>query len=210
MFAYKLPQLATSDPVLLEFVSRMRSLRLKSLQTDAKSFISIYDSEVREPMEFWVKRYQSPIAEHFTIVRNPVTKGDNFISELLGQDWLGFMVLVGPNDTRAEPQVIQEQTSTLTGASPTRKEYFMAAVYIDPPIRGRGAGRLLVQAAIDSIRENQRRTPDIPISCVTSVVHGNNLALNLYQKLGFQIIDNDAIEEKEGRSYHTTALRIDL
>jgi len=32
----------------------------------------------------------------------------------------------------------------------------------------------------------------------------NTTALELYNRLGFQVTDEDEVEEKEGRTYHTT------
>lgn len=43
-----------------------------------------------------------------------------------------------------------------------------------------------------------------------SVVHGNTTALKLYNKLGSQVTDEDEVEGKEGRTYHTTQLKMQL
>ena len=49
-----------------------------------------------------------------------------------------------------------------------------------------------------------------PTYYTTSVLHGNENALELYQKLGFRIVEPNAHHEKEGREYLTTKLSIDF
>jgi ribosomal protein S18 acetylase RimI-like enzyme len=46
--------------------------------------------------------------------------------------------------------------------------------------------------------------------CITDVRHGNDHALKLYQKLGFDITDRSKSTEKEGRTYYYTQLRLRL
>lgn len=89
-------------------------------------------------------------------------------------------------------------------------DWYMAAIYLDPSVRGKGAGKQLVQAAIDIMRKSSRQAASNAAVVVTNVMHGNDRALALYQKLGYKISNADAIEEKEGRIYHTTELRMIL
>jgi ribosomal protein S18 acetylase RimI-like enzyme len=89
-------------------------------------------------------------------------------------------------------------------------DWFMAAVYVDRSVRGAGTGKKMIQFGIDTIREMAQRTQTDSGVCVTNVVHGNTNALQLYKRMGFQVTNEDDVEEKEGRSYHTTQLQLQL
>jgi ribosomal protein S18 acetylase RimI-like enzyme len=65
-------------------------------------------------------------------------------------------------------------------------------------------------ASWSTIREQSRKAGTDNAICVTNVVHGNTTALKLYNKLGFQVTDEDEVEGKEGRTYHTTQLKMQL
>lgn len=86
----------------------------------------------------------------------------------------------------------------------------MAAVWLVPELRGQGAGKRLVQFGIDLIKEQNAKDGSEGGYCLTQVVHGNNNALELYKKLGFEISDANATMEKEGRTYTNTELRLAL
>lgn len=86
-------------------------------------------------------------------------------------------------------------------------DWFMAAVWLIPELRGQGAGKRLVQFGIDMVKE---RNGSEGGCCVTQVVQGNNHALELYKKLGFEVSDANATMEKEGRTYSNTELRLAL
>jgi ribosomal protein S18 acetylase RimI-like enzyme len=120
-------------------------------------------------------------------------------ANLLQKDWVGFVVIIAPS-----PEGVNSNTQ------PASTRWEMAALYVKPEVRGQGQGRRLVEATIDLVKEHgfidENQTP----FCLTSVRHGNDNALELYQKLGFRIIDPNEHIEKEGREYLATALRIDF
>lgn len=190
-----LPQPAPDHDTLLEYSSRLKTLRLRSLKEEVKSFVARYESEVKEPDEFWLNRLRDDRAIHLLLVREDPPGGN---TALLQKEWVGFVVVLAPDMKEKS-----EGRSTL-------QEWYMAALYIEPEARGLGLGKKLVQATFDYIKTTSNREEGESVCYQTNVVHGNDKALELYQKLGFRIVDSDVPLEKEGRKYMSTKLRIDL
>lgn len=89
-------------------------------------------------------------------------------------------------------------------------DWYMAAVWLSPELRGQGAGKRLVQFGIDLVK-NQNRKDGFPGGhIVTDVVHGNENALKLYKKMGFQLVEANKTVEKEGRKYKATEMKLVL
>jgi len=190
---YTLPKVGLEDSTFQEYSKRLRILRLKSLQADPDSWVSIYESEADQPPEFWWKRLREPRAVHHVLVRNdPSTDSSDTKSALLAGEWIGFVVMIIP------------------GAEDRTPEYDMSALYIDAEARGLGLGKRMVQKVIDTVRQHETKVGEELPFCTASVRHGNESALGLYQKLGFRVINTDRIAEKEGRKYHTTDVRFDV
>lgn len=194
-----LPIPVPDQHTLLEYSARLKALRLKSLKHDTGSFISKYESEVNEPPEFWLKRLTDPRAVHLVLCRHDSDDPSDTIQlTLLRSQWVGFVVIIAPDRNKDE------------AAAPTVPEWQMAALYVEAEVRGQSLGKRLVQATMDYIRNNSSSSAGSPPFCMTSVRHGNDLALQLYQKLGFRVVDANEQVEKEGRQYTATMLRIDL
>ncbi|OAL23020.1 hypothetical protein AYO20_11082 [Fonsecaea nubica] len=193
---HTLPHPAQDHATFLEYSSRLKVLRLRSLKEDAKSFISSYESEASQPEEFWLNRLRDDHVTHLILLRHDAQAKK---STLLEHQWVGFVVIVAPS-----PKAVDD-----SGRS-SSAEWYMAALYVEPEVRGQGLGERLVQATIDHVRENSSRESGESPCCLTSVVHGNDNALNLYQKLGFRIIEPNQEVEKEGRKYLTTTLRMEV
>ncbi|KAJ4503069.1 hypothetical protein HRR78_008107 [Exophiala dermatitidis] len=82
-----LPTPAPDHNTLLEYSSRLKELRLKSLKQDPDSFISNYASECDKPQEFWLDRLSESGVTHLVVVRRDpnATKLGNDSSLLDGQ-----------------------------------------------------------------------------------------------------------------------------
>lgn len=190
---YALPRLDQADATFREFSRRLKGLRLESLKADPDSWVSVYDSEVNQPDEFWWNRLKDSRAVHHILVKTTPEAGDADVqSTLLAGEWVGFVVIIIPDAENKSP------------------EYLMSALYIDAQARGIGLGKQMVQQVIDTVRKHEVKAGHASPFCTASVRHGNNSALALYQKLGFRIVDADQIEEKEGRKYHATEIRYDV
>jgi ribosomal protein S18 acetylase RimI-like enzyme len=86
----------------------------------------------------------------------------------------------------------------------------MAALWLNPELRGQRAGQRLVTFGLDMARAVNVDLGRAGGFCITDVKHGNDHALSLYQKLGFEITDGEKSIEKEGRTYHCTELKLKL
>lgn len=188
----QLPRPVQDEETLKQCVLRMKSLRLEALQADPDSWISRYDSERVQPLEFWLDRLQDPHTHHLVMVKTSSVQTSPAQADqalLLQYDWVGFLVLVDTNK----------------GC-----EWFMAAVYLDKSLRGRGFGKQLVQAAIRTIALEKERSGSESAICITNVRHGNDRPLELYKQMGFRVSNADAVEEEDGQSYHATSLRLEI
>ncbi|KAL2423419.1 hypothetical protein ABEF95_008480 [Exophiala dermatitidis] len=192
-----LPTPAPDHNTLLEYSSRLKELRLKSLRQDPDSFISNYASESQQPQEFWLDRLSESGVTHLVVVRrDPGTAKLDNDSNLLDGQWVGFAVLLTP-DRDASEDIDHDPP-----------EYNLMALYIDSDFRGQGLGKRLVQASVDTIRSHRAANDRVSAPCIITVRHGNDQALALYQKMGFSIIEpNDPIE-KDGRIYASTVLKL--
>ncbi|ETI21959.1 hypothetical protein G647_06029 [Cladophialophora carrionii CBS 160.54] len=189
-----LPKPAPDDDTLPEYSARLRRLRLRALKEDAKSFISKYEHEADQQQDFWLNRLKADRVVHLILAREDGAKPNE---TLLQKAWVGFVVISAAANEKAP--------DSLWSA-----EWNMAALYIEPEVRGQGLGKRLIQATIDYIRGDASTEDNKPASCVTSVRHGNDNALDLYQRLGFRIVDPNEHTEKDGKEYLTTKLRIDI
>jgi ribosomal protein S18 acetylase RimI-like enzyme len=191
-----LPNPAADHETLVQYSARLKALRLRSLREDTNAFISKYESEVSEPDDFWLDRLKFDRAFHLILGRHGAPESPK---DLMQKEWVGFVVIIAPS--RAGVESIGQ---------PAAAEWEMAALYIQPELRGQGLGKRLVEATIEYVKEHGLVDGKTTPSCVTSVRHGNERALELYQRLGFRIIDSNEHVEKEGRSYLTTRLKIDV
>ncbi|OQU96841.1 hypothetical protein CLAIMM_02869 [Cladophialophora immunda] len=115
---HTLPNPAPDHDTLLEYSSRLKALRLRSLKEDAKSFISRYDSEVSQSEEFWLNRLRDDQATHLILVRHDALSQK---WNLLEHQWVGFVVIVAPN-----PKNVDD------AGRPSPTEWYMAALYVEP------------------------------------------------------------------------------
>ncbi|KIW52790.1 hypothetical protein PV05_08410 [Exophiala xenobiotica] len=200
---YKLPDPAPDHDTLLEFASRLKALRLQTLKEDPDSWISLYAREADQPQDFWMSRLKDSSATHLVLVSvdssHDASEGET--TALLQGEWVGFAVILTPE---------RHQNDTANHMESNSSEYLMASVSVRSDVRGQGLGKLLVQAAIQTARNNALEKHNSSSCLTANVRHGNDHALQLYQKLGFRIVDPDYQGEKEGRPYTSNVLRFDL
>ncbi|KIW18776.1 hypothetical protein PV08_03065 [Exophiala spinifera] len=194
---------ASQDDQDIEFASRLKQLRLKTLQEDPGSWISTYKDEVDQPQDFWLSRLRDPRAIHLVIVRLEASKSEvEDTTEVLSQgDWVGLVVII-------TPEVHQEDNVSQYGEPSS--ELLMAAVSVRAEYRGLGLGGRLVEKAIETSRTFAEKRKMTSPSLTAYVRSGNDLALKLYQKLGFKVIQTDYQGEKGGLLYTSTVVRVDL
>lgn len=88
--------------------------------------------------------------------------------------------------------------------------WYMAAVWLSPELRGQGAGKRLVRYGIELAKRQNAEDGVQGVTIRTDVVQGNETALELYKKLGFEVVNADGTHEKEGRKYKTVELSLVL
>lgn len=196
---------STDEATLEQYATCIRTLRLKSLQTDSANFSSKYESEAAQPMSFWLNRLKEPTARTVVMVSSANEEAGRDPKVLLRDDvtLVGFNVCV---EIRNATTVMAKEEQKEAGGG----EWYLAAVYVDQSVRGQGTGRKIVQYGIDLMRKIEQQHGRSGSICATNVLHGNDNALGLYLKLGFEVTNPHAVEEKEGRTIHTTALKLNL
>lgn len=104
------PRKPKSDQQWEEHAARQKLIRLRSLQEDADSFISKYESEVREPTSFWVNRLKDPTAWTILMVRSSEElpeDGEALLRENV--EWVAFCVMI---DARQVTEVFDISPAT--------------------------------------------------------------------------------------------------
>lgn len=211
---YIIPREVKDDPEWTRYVSRSKPLRLQSLQQDPKSFISKYDSEVKEPIDFWIKRLKDPQAWTVVMVRSAKNQVPSDNDVLLRDDveWVGFCVMIAPEHMTASSNmdVSVDSAAHVEVKETDSNDWHMAAVWLRPEVRGQGAGERLIEYGVNVARKGQVQSAAKGSAVTTQVVKGNERALNLYKSIGFQLVDEDSVIEKEGVKYSSYELRLPL
>jgi ribosomal protein S18 acetylase RimI-like enzyme len=195
------------SPQWEKYAWRLRAARLDSLRLHPEYFLSMYEDEVKQPIDFTIGRLKEPVAWTVIVGRSPHEEAARDPDVLLRDEteYVGFCVMVNIATTAPE-------SAAREGVDNSKKDgdWFMAAVYLHTSVRGTGASKKMIQLGLEVIRKASRDRGEAKTVCVTNVLHGNEVALNLYKKVGFEVTDEDQVEEKGGRSVHTTALKMVL
>ena len=144
---------------------RYRALMLHAYEVAADAFTSTPDERAAEPESWWVKRIADP--KGLSIAFGAFIEGD-----LAGTVTIEFA---------AKPK--------------TRHKAHLIGMFVSEALRGRGAGRALVQAALDAAVSR----PEVRVVTLT-VTEGNAAAIRLYESCGFRTfgIEPMAIATPEG------------
>jgi ribosomal protein S18 acetylase RimI-like enzyme len=133
--------------------AQYRELMLQGYEFSADAFTTTAQERLREPEAYWIKRIADP-GELSTA-----------FGAFNGQTLVGSVALEFSNKTK------------------TRHKASVIGMYVRSEARGTGAGRALMNAAIDYALARQ----NIVLLNLT-VTEGNEVAINLYRSLGFQLI----------------------
>ena len=133
-----------------EHVECYRALMIEAYSEATDVFTSTPEERAAEPVSWWIRRIADP---------GGLTVAFGAFQE---QELVGTVAL----EFSAKPK--------------TRHRARLIGMYIRPGARGVGAGRGLIDAALEHLRQ----MPEI--ACVTlTVTQGNDSAFNLYRKAGF-------------------------
>lgn len=128
-----------------------RALMLEAYESAADAFTSTAEERASEPEAFWVNRIADP------------TGASAAFGAFEGQVLIGTVAI----EFMAKPKI--------------RHKALLIGMYVTPSARGSGAGRGLLNAAIEHAREMERL-----LMLTLTVTEGNEPAVNLYRSAGFQ------------------------
>jgi RimJ/RimL family protein N-acetyltransferase len=128
-----------------------RKLMLQAYELAADAFTSTAAEREAEPESFWVKRIADPSGMSAAF------------GAFEGQELVGTVAL----EFSAKPK--------------TKHKALLIGMYVSPKARGTGAGRALLEAAVEHARARQGM-----LLLTLTVTEGNTAATSLYTRAGFQ------------------------
>jgi len=138
-------------PLQASHASAYRDLMLEAYELAADSFTSTVAERAAEPPSWWVKRIADPT---------------------------GMSIALGAFDDK---DLVGTVAIEFSAKPKTKHRAHLIGMYVSPRARGTGAGRALLQAAIERVEARE----DILVLNLT-VTEGNAPAVNLYLGAGFQ------------------------
>lgn len=197
------------DAEATALAEKFRELRLRSLQKAPDAFASKYEDEVQRGLDHTLSRLSNSKAVHFVARKqsessNRPSNGVNDINTVLDGEWLGFIVLLGPqdDDSHSDPYPKRDPFQRMTAAgredkflsspdqlyAPSVLHFHLNGMFIDPSARGSGLGLALIQAALK--RAEAEAAKFEAGTRVTICVYDHNVAARkLYEKAGFKIVE---------------------
>ncbi|MFY9511619.1 MAG: GNAT family protein [Rubrivivax sp.] len=153
-------------PLSASDAPQYRELMLEAYVQAADAFTSTAEERRAEPMSWWVQRIAAPSG--------------------LSQSFGAF---------DAQQQLVGTVALEFAAKPKTRHSAHVIGMYVRPLARGRGAGALLMQAAIAAAMAR----PDIRNLRLT-VTEGNEAAIRLYRSVGFSAwgVEPQAIRTPSG------------
>lgn len=183
------PRASTSPPSNFPVLAqRYAAARLEALLTAPHAFGSTYAIESTFTPEEWGARIWRDDAVVLVVAATPTRPAPGSVSPLDGE-WVGTAILRGPlsacdyalrheGEAPAEDEA-EEDTDTDT------TNWQMTAVFASAAHRGRGIGKMLVQAGKDYALAQARSMGKSKVR-LRVIIHPDNLVvLSLYSKAGF-------------------------
>jgi RimJ/RimL family protein N-acetyltransferase len=152
-------------PLTASDAPQYRELMLQAYELAADAFTSTVAERAKEPLSWWVKRVADPLG--MSVAFGAFT-GD----ELVGTVALEF-----------------------SGKPKTLHKVLIIGMYVAPNLRGSGAAKALLDAAIDCAKSR-----DGTLLLTLTVTEGNGPAIRLYEAAGFQAFGTEpmAIRTPDG------------
>jgi GNAT superfamily N-acetyltransferase len=206
----KLDERTTKDDHLA-LAHKFRNFRLLALKTAPGAFASSYDEEARHGLDHTFERLRHAKATHFVALASETSRLDlNHVheadlNELLGLEWLGYIVLIGPEEclgtvsAKANPfGHVKDNTRESVPEIKSSKEdvlrFHLNGMFVCPSGRRRGMGVRLIEAALDAAR-TVGLTDDRGYHCTIIVDEWNLAARKLYERVGFNVVARETYGE---------------
>lgn len=190
----------TSNNPPLALAHKFRDFRLLALKTSPGAFASTYDEESRRNLDQTLERLKSTKATQFVALAVENAREDAVVHEadmgyLIENDWLGTVVLMGPNEdsrtisARADPLVQMAGQNAQVGKMEEHAalHFHLNGIFVQPSARRSGMGRRLIEAALGKAREMTRGSETHGLHCTIIVDEWNDSARNLYARCGFEV-----------------------
>ena len=188
------------EQTTLALASKFKELRLHALQTSPDAFGSNYETESQKSIEQSLERLRNPKAVHFIAKRrsptdSPFFDGNNDVERILKSEWVGFIVLLGPQegdgaghpgggDPFAKMTAVGETSSNSLDSS-SELHYHLSGMFVDPSARRGGLGKALIDAALAKAEADAAKT-NAALRFTIAVYAHNIGARKLYERAGFK------------------------
>lgn len=185
------------EQVLAAQAHSLRNVRLRALERDPQGFRVKYNDEVDKPLDFWIDRLRPAHVTHF-VVAPARSKGTTHLVADESTEFLGVLVVVAGAPPRSENPAGEGDDLT----------YALFSVWIDPSLRGRGAGSEMIRESIEWIKADASTKQSRVVRVNTSATQGNARAVRFYQKLGF-VVDELSGDDEQDHGETPLTMRID-
>lgn len=200
----------------LALAHKFREFRLLALKTAPGAFASSYDEEAKRSLDHTFERLRHAKATQFVALASGASNPDVAfvreadVGELLDEDWLGFIVLIGLDgglgsvSAKADPlSQIAKETSSDERVHELRNNdamrFHLNGMFVSPSARRCGMGVALIEAALYAARSMSEKS-----ECCIIVDEWNDAAIKLYERVGFMVV------AKETYGENRIALRMEL
>ena len=203
----KIPNLdgRTTEQEQLALAHKFREFRLFALKTAPGAYASTYDVEVQRGIDQTFERLRNTKAAQFVALASEKPTTDIFyhvcegeMSELLEYDWLGFIVLLGPEASLGNVSAAKNPYSQITEVPKTDapveeiKEdgalrYHLNGMFVHPSVRRCGMGERLIRAALNAARATSTGNGN-GYRCGIITDEWNDAAKKLYERVGFEVV----------------------
>lgn len=199
---------AEPDAKSTALAEKFRELRLRALKMAPEAFASKYEDESKRGLEQTLDRLSNAKATHFIALKMPASRSPPFdghddIERILKGQWLGMIVLLGPQeDNDPDPYPKRDPFQRMTAA--TREEKFLSAqdqldapaalhfhlnsTFVDPDAQRGGLGMALIDAAMGRA-ELEAAKFNAGFRVTVAVYDHNVSARKLYEKAGFRVVN---------------------
>ena len=173
---------ATTNDQQLALAHKFRDFRLFALKTSPGAFASTYEEESRRGLDHTLERLMSIKATQFVALAVDGTLEDDAVceadmSDLLQRDWLGTVVLMGPNEgskiisANADPvdQMAARGDQVAEEDSHGALHFHLNGMFVQISARRSGMGRRLIEAALGMAREKVKYSDMSGMHCTIIV-----------------------------------------
>jgi ribosomal protein S18 acetylase RimI-like enzyme len=202
----------------LALAHKFREFRLLALKTAPGAFASSYDDEVKRDLDHTFERLRHPKATQFVALASEASTPDKTvvreadIDELLSRDWLGFIVLIGLDESQGSVSAKSDPLSQIAITSSEERvlelhndvmRFHLNGMFVSPSARRCGMGARLIEAALDAAKSRSGKSSR-GFHCTIIVDEWNDAAIKLYERVGFAIVAKETYGEDR------IALRMEL